>query len=99
MRFGYKNFQASIQYSKLSDQFTDSSNSIESNLSGVIGLIPGYEVLDFSSSYKLNNLKFEAGVNNFMNEIYFTRRATGYPGPGIIPSAPRTVYITIQFKK
>ena len=99
MRFGYKNFQASLQYSRLSDQFTDSSNSIDSNLSGVIGLIPGYKVLDFSSSYKINNFKFEAGVNNFLNEIYFTRRATGYPGPGIIPSAPRTFYLTIEFRK
>ena len=29
---------------------------------------------------------------------YFTRRATGYPGPGIIPSEPRTFYTTLQIK-
>ena len=42
--------------------------------------------------------KLEAGVNNLLNEKYFTRRATGYPGPGIIPSSPRNWYLTLQMK-
>ena len=49
-------------------------------------------------SYKLKNISFEAGVNNLFNEKYFTRRATGYPGPGIIPSAPQNSYLTIQIR-
>ena len=47
---------------------------------------------------KLNKFKFESGINNIFNETYFTRRATGYPGPGIIPSPPRNIYSTIQIK-
>ena len=46
----------------------------------------------------LKKIKLETGVNNILNEYYFTRRATGYPGPGIIPSEPRSYYLTIQVK-
>ena len=97
-KLGYKNILLNIQYTYLSDQFTDSSNSIESNLSGVIGQIPTYDILDFSSSYKFKNYKLEFGVNNILDNNYFLRRATGYPGPGIIPSAPRNYYLTFEIK-
>ena len=98
LKFGYKNFTSYLQYSYLSRQFSDSSNSIESNLSGVIGEIPAYDILDISLNYKLGRFKFESGVNNLLNNYYFTRRATGYPGPGIIPSPPRNYYFTLQYK-
>jgi len=73
----------------MSEQYTDASNSINSNLSGVIGLIPSYDVLDISLAYKYQKFKIESGINNVLNNAYFTRRATGYPGPGIIPSPPK----------
>ena len=98
VKFGYKNFTTYLQYSYLSDQFSDSSNSISSNLSGVIGLIPAYDILDFSANYSFKAFRIEAGINNILDNHYFTRRATGYPGPGIIPSPPRNYYCTIQFK-
>tara|TARA_B100000575_G_scaffold269707_1_gene249607 strand:+ start:11651 stop:14074 length:2424 start_codon:yes stop_codon:yes gene_type:complete len=98
LKFGYKNFAINFQYSYLSSQFTDSSNAISGNLSGVIGQIPSYEISDLSFSYKLRNLKFETGINNLFDEVYFTRRATGYPGPGIIPSPPRNSYLTLEIK-
>ncbi len=98
LKFGYKNFTSYLQYSYLSRQFSDSSNSVESNLSGVIGEIPSYNILDISLNYKLGRFKFESGVNNLLNNYYFTRRATGYPGPGIIPSPPRNYYFTLQYK-
>ena len=97
-KFGYKDFAINFQYSYLSSQFTDSSNAKSGNLSGVIGEIPSYEISDLSISYKLRNLKFESGINNLFDEIYFTRRATGYPGPGIIPSPPRNTYLTVEIK-
>ena len=98
IKFGYKNFTTYLQYSYLASQFSDSSNSVESNLSGVIGQIPAYDILDLSMNYKLGKIKFETGVNNILNTSYFTRRATGYPGPGIIPSPPRNYYLTLQYK-
>ena len=98
VKLGYKNLLLNIQYTYLSNQFTDSSNSVESNLSGVIGQIPAYNILDFSSSYSLKNYKLEFGINNILDNYYFVRRATGYPGPGIIPSPPRNYYVTLELK-
>lgn len=95
---GYKNLLANIQYSYLGSQFTDATNSTEATLSGVIGEIPQYDVLDVSLSYSYKKIKLETGVNNVLDNSYFTRRATGYPGPGIIPSAPRNWYTTFQIK-
>ena len=96
LRFGYKNFSLSWQTSLLSSQYTDSSNAIDGNLSGVIGQIPSYSISDLSISFKKRNWKIESGINNIFDEHYFTRRATGYPGPGIIPSPPRNIYSTFQ---
>ena len=98
LKFTYKDFASSVQYTFLSAQYTDASNSIDSNLSGIIGLLPYYDVLDLSFSYKYKNFKIESGINNALNLAYFTRRATGYPGPGIIPSPPRNSYVTIEWK-
>ena len=98
LRFGYKDFQASFQYSYLGSQFTDATNSTESDLSGKIGEIPEYDILDFSLAYSYKNFKIETGVNNVLDNNYFTRRATAYPGPGIIPSAPRNWFVTLEIK-
>ena len=97
-RVGFKNLFLSLQLTKLGDQFTDASNATLSNLSGVIGKIPEYQVIDLVLNYKTGKFKIETGINNLGNEIYFTRRATGYPGPGIIPSPPRNYYITLQYR-
>lgn len=98
LRFGYGNLLGSLQYSYLGRQFTDASNAAQDrndNQSGIVGTIPAYGVADLSLSYRWRWLTLEGGINNLFNEIYFTRRATGYPGPGIIPSAPRTFYLTL----
>ncbi|MDE0471799.1 MAG: TonB-dependent receptor, partial [Ekhidna sp.] len=100
--FGCKNLLGSFQFTHLSKQYTDVENSPipEDNDSrnGIIGEIPAYHVMDLSLSYSFKWLKLETGVNNLLNEKYFTRRATGYPGPGIIPSEPRNYYLTLQMK-
>lgn len=97
--FGYKNFVGSMQHTYLSNQFTDASNAeqnINDNQSGIRGEIPSYSVADLSLSWSYKNMTLESGINNLFNNLYFTRRATGYPGPGIIPSPPRTYYATFQ---
>ena len=101
LNFGYKNLMSSLQFTYLSEQFTDASNAPQNrqdNQSGIVGAIPSYQIMDLSFSYKFKLLKLETGVNNLLNHNYFTRRATGYPGPGIIPSAPRTFYVTLELK-
>jgi Fe(3+) dicitrate transport protein len=97
---GYKNLMTSLQFTYVSSQFTEANNSTtdkNDNTYGIFGEIPAYYVADFSASYKWNKWKLEAGVTNFTNNNYFTRRATGYPGPGIIPSDTRSFYTTLEF--
>lgn len=99
--FGYKNLLAGLQYSYLSKQFTDATNApqnLNDNQRGIEGTVPAYGILDFSASYSLGKYRLEAGVNNLLNNSYFTRRATGYPGPGIIPAQPVTWYTTLEIK-
>lgn len=99
LKAGYKDFLISLQYSYLSEQFTDAENSMipddTDNRNGVIGEIPAYGVMDFSSSFTYKRFTFESGILNVLDKAYFTRRATGYPGPGIIPSDGRSFYLTV----
>lgn len=98
IRAGYGNLLASLQYTYLSSQFTDASNAPRDrrdNQSGIVGEIPAYGIMDISLSHKWRKITLETGATNVLDETYFTRRATGYPGPGIIPSAPRSFYCTV----
>ncbi len=95
----FKNWTFKIQGSFNSPQFSDASNAIEPSGDAVLGEVPAYSVFDFSGRYKFEKyFQVEFGVNNFTNASYFTRRATGYPGPGILPSDGISGYVTVQFK-
>lgn len=102
IKAGYKNILFSLQYSYLSKQFTDAENSLipddSDTRNGVIGEIPSYGVMDFSSSFTIKRFTIESGILNLLDNAYFTRRATGYPGPGIIPSDGRSFYLTVGVK-
>ncbi|MDX1543890.1 MAG: TonB-dependent receptor [Christiangramia sp.] len=101
LNFGYRNFLAGLQYTYLSKQYTDATNApqdVNDNQRGIEGSIPAYGIMDLSASYSFGKFRLEAGINNLLNNTYFTRRATGYPGPGIIPAQPLTWYTTLQFK-
>ena len=98
VRIGYNNFKASFQYTYLSNQYTDATNAKEGEASAVIGIIPSYSIMDVSVSYQIKKFRLEGSINNLANKMYFTRRATGYPGPGILPSDGRGYFITVQVK-
>ena len=88
-----------MQGSYNSAQFSDASNSVIPSGDAVIGEISAYLVFDFSARYSFKRrFQLELGVNNFTNTKYFTRRATGYPGPGILPSDGIGGYLTFQYK-
>jgi len=84
-----------FQYSYLSEQFSDATNARESSFSAVNGIIPSYAVMDVSAGYNWRRYSIEASINNLAGVSYFTRRATGYPGPGIISGEGRSFYITL----
>ena len=98
LEFEYKKLASTLQYSYLSQQFTDATNSYSQGGTGVVGEIPSYSVMDLSFSYRIHDFKINTGINNLLDNKYFTRRATGYPGPGIIPSDSRSFYLSVGFK-
>jgi Fe(3+) dicitrate transport protein len=98
LNFKKGNLKLCAQYSYTSSQFTDATNAVYT-ANAVNGIIPSYTIFDFSAEYSLKkHWAFAAGINNLANNMYFTRRAEGYPGPGIIPSDGRSFYITLQYK-
>ncbi|ANQ48698.1 TonB-dependent receptor [Flammeovirga sp. MY04] len=95
---GYKSFNLSLQYTYVEKHYTDAANTEEPLADAVYGPIPSYYVMDLSAKYSFKWFGIESGINNLTDNMYFTRRATGYPGPGIIPSDGRNYYFTLQFK-
>ncbi|MEX2595571.1 MAG: TonB-dependent receptor [Salibacteraceae bacterium] len=96
---GFKrgNFSAGSQLNYVSRQFTDATNA-EFFPDATVGVIPAFSVIDLSMAYTWKCIQLEGSVNNLTDEIYFTRRATGYPGPGIIPAERRMFFMTLQVK-
>lgn len=97
LTISYKKFKISYQFSRTSEQFSDATNA-EYSANAVTGLIPAYYVMDLSLSYTYKWVSLSTGVNNLTDNMYFTRRADGYPGPGIIPSDGRSMFVTLGTK-
>jgi Fe(3+) dicitrate transport protein len=95
--FGNKKYNITYQYSYVGKQYSDATNA-ESTPTAVDGVVPAYQVMDMSVSYQFKWWGIFASINNIANSKYFTRRADGYPGPGIIPSDRRGYYLTLQVK-
>jgi len=90
-------FGAGLQLNHVAQHFTDASNA-EYYPDATVGIIPSYTVLDFSMKYGWKRYALEASINNLTDQIYFTRRATGYPGPGIIPAERRMLFVTFEVR-
>lgn len=99
LRYRYKSWSFQVQGSYNAEQFSDASNAVQPSGDAVVGPVPAYYVFDASGRYAFPKyFQVEFGINNFTNQTYFTRRATGYPGPGILPSDGISAYLTVQFK-
>lgn len=86
---------SSIQWNWVGEQYTDATNA-ERTANALYGIIPSYNVLDFSISHSISDkIKVGFKLNNIFNSMYFTRRATGYPGPGIMPSDGRNIRVSL----
>ena len=88
-----------VQYRMSGRIFTDANNTNTPSANGITGILDDYRVFDLSTEYKfLKNYNIRAGINNLFDEEYATRRAGGYPGPGVLPGEGRTLYISIGAK-
>jgi Fe(3+) dicitrate transport protein len=95
--FGYKTFKLSYQYSYTSEHYSDATNA-EWVPNAVVGIIPSYGVMDIAASYQWEWFTLQTGINNLTDEVYFSRRAASYPGPGILPADGLSFYVTLRFK-
>jgi Fe(3+) dicitrate transport protein len=96
--YGFQNFTATLQGTFIGQQFSDAANT-EDAFKGVFGPIPAYTVFDLSANYKFSEkFSLASSINNLTDNYYFTRRATGYPGPGIIPALGRTWNLTLKLR-
>ncbi|MES2702524.1 MAG: TonB-dependent receptor [Bacteroidota bacterium] len=94
---GTPRWNVTWQYSYQTKQYSDATNT-EITPTAVDGAIPAFSVMDLSLSYNWRMLTLYSGINNLGDAKYFTRRADGYPGPGILPADIRNYYVTLQVK-
>lgn len=98
IRMNVGKFRFNYLASYVHKQYSDGTNA-EFDPNAIAGVIPAYYVMDLGAAYEINShFTFRSGVNNLTNNKYFTRRATSYPGPGIIPSDGINFYTTLQIK-
>lgn len=98
LTYAYHQAFVTIQYSFTDQVFTDANNTEVPTANGQNGLIPSYSIIDLTTGYKhKSGLSVKAGINNFGNVSYFTRRAGGYPGPGVLPADGRTLFMTVGY--
>lgn len=96
INWNYKQLSLAIQKRMTGSVYTDAQNTETPSTNGVNGLIKDYEVYDASGEFKFkSHYNIKAGVNNLTNVNYATRRAGGYPGPGLLPGEGRTFYVSV----
>jgi Fe(3+) dicitrate transport protein len=99
LTYTYRGFSLTGQMSYVSDAYADANNTVKPTANGQNGLIPSYTVTDVSTTVRfLKHYNIRAGVNNLTDARYFTRRAGGYPGPGLLPAEARNFFISLGVK-
>jgi Fe(3+) dicitrate transport protein len=87
---------ATIQWSYVGAVFTDAVNTVVPAANAQSGIIEAYRLLDCSVKYSFaKQLFLQASANNILDSVYATRRSGGYPGPGLLPGAGRTITVTL----
>ena len=97
LTFNSKYVSTTFQVNSVGDAFGDATN-VKTSADPIAGYIPAYTVLDWSATVKIKKIALKFGANNLTDLAYFTRRTDEYPGPGIIPSVGRSLYVGISAK-
>ena len=96
---GYKGFLLTGQLNYVGATFSDANNTVAATPNAQNGLIPSYTITDLTATYKFSKgLNLKAGLNNVFDARYFTRRAGGYPGPGVLPGDGRNYFVSVGIK-
>ena len=95
LTIAHRGFSATGQVSRVGRTYADAGNTELPTANAQAGLIPAYTVADLSATWRLgprSRYRLSGGINNLFDARYFTRRAGGYPGPGVLPADGRTWY-------
>ncbi len=89
--YRYRRISISGLYSYTASSFADALNTVQPNVTGSVGLVPSYAIVDLNATWHLtSNIDVRLNLNNLTNKKYFTKRPTFYPGPGVWPSEGRS---------
>lgn len=92
----YGTASLTLQYSYVSETFSDALNTAVPSANGAVGPVPAYSLWDLNGSWRIRRgLSVRGSINNLLNTQYFTKRPTFYPGPGIWPSDGRSAVLTV----
>lgn len=96
---GFRTLTAALQYSYVASSYSDPTNQTVPSANGAKGIVPEYGIWDFNIACRfLNRFTLRAGINNFTNHQYFTKRPLFYPGPGIWSSDGRSIVVSLGLK-
>ena len=92
----YGTASLTLQYSYVAQTFSDALNTPTPSANGAVGPVPAYSLWDLNGTWRIKRLLTVRGsVNNLLNQQYFTKRPTFYPGPGVWPSDGRSAVLTV----
>ncbi len=92
-----KRYPASVTilYSYTAASFADPLNTVIPSITGAIGEVPSYGLLDIAATLRLSDIiTIRLSGNNLTDKKYFTKRPSFYPGQGIWPSDGRSFNVS-----
>lgn len=99
LQFAHNKLFATLQYSYVSELFSDALNTVAPSANGAKGKVPSYGIWDFNGTLRIaQNYTLRFGVNNFLDKKYYTKRPTMYPGAGIWTSDGRSFVLSFGIK-
>ncbi|OYW95735.1 MAG: TonB-dependent receptor [Alishewanella sp. 32-51-5] len=95
LAYSHESLKATFTITAVGEQYWQDSNLPRGSADNLIeAKIPAYQVLDLSTEYELTQQwAMFAGINNLLNENYYSRVRTD----GIEPAPERSVYLGIRF--
>ncbi|WP_460982985.1 TonB-dependent receptor family protein [Spirosoma fluminis] len=92
----YRTASLTLQYSYVAQTFSDALNTPVPSANGAVGPVPAYGLWDLNGTWRIRRgLTVRGSLNNVLNQQYFTKRPTFYPGPGVWPSDGRSAVLTV----
>ena len=95
----YRTLSLTMQYSYVSETFSDALNTAIPTANGAKGPVPAYGLWDANATWRAGKrLTVRGSLSNLTDRQFFTKRPTFYPGPGIWPSDGRSLTLSVGLR-